>query len=112
MTKLISFLWKNENKKFTRLTAVKTGRLGLLPARLYRENKALFVSVDLIGEKNQVLLEYITICMYVFVPHFYDLSTLVDCWSSVSIRRIIYKFLNVCPFDYTAFVVSVKVSYL
>ena len=25
---------------------------------LYRENKALFVSVDLIGEKNQVILEY------------------------------------------------------
>ena len=24
---------------------------------LYRENKALFVSVDLIGEKNQVILE-------------------------------------------------------
>ena len=26
---------------------------------LYRENKALFVSVDLIGEKNQVILELI-----------------------------------------------------
>ena len=25
---------------------------------LYRENKALFVSVDLIGEKNQVILQY------------------------------------------------------
>ena len=25
---------------------------------LYRENKALFASVDLIGEKNQVILEY------------------------------------------------------
>ena len=37
MTQLISFLWKNENKKFPRLTAVKTGRLGWLPARLYRE---------------------------------------------------------------------------
>ena len=32
------------------------------------------------------------------------------CWSSVSIRRIIYKFLNVCPFDYTAVVVSGKVG--
>ena len=38
---------------------------------------------------------------YVCVPHFYDLSALVGCWSSVSIRRIIYKFLNVCPFDCT-----------
>ena len=42
--------------------------------------------------------------MYICVTHFYDLSALVCCWSSVSrsIRRIIYKFLNVCPFDYTA----------
>ena len=37
MTQLISFLWKSDNKKFTRLTAVKTERLGLLPARLYRD---------------------------------------------------------------------------
>ena len=33
MTQLISFLWKNENKKFTRLAAVRTGGLGLLPVR-------------------------------------------------------------------------------
>ena len=33
MTQLISFLWKNEDKKFTRLTAVRTGGLGLLPVR-------------------------------------------------------------------------------
>ena len=44
------------------------------------------------------------------VTHFYDLSGLVGCWSSVSIRRIIYKFLNVCPFDYTAVAVSGKVE--
>ena len=42
---------------------------------------------------------------------FYDLSTLVGCWSSVYIRRIIYTFLNVCPVDYTAFAVSGKVGY-
>ena len=40
-------------------------------------------------------------CIYVRVPHFYDLSAFVGCWSLVSVRRIIYKFLNVCPFDYT-----------
>ena len=34
---------------------------------------------------------YITI-YYVCVPHFNDLSALVGCWSSVSIRRIIYNF--------------------
>ena len=48
--------------------------------------------------------------IYVYVPHFYDLSALVGCWSTVSIRRIIYKFLNVCPFDYTAVAVSGKVE--
>ena len=46
-----------------------------------------------------------------FVPHFYDLSTLVGCWSSVYIRRIIYNFLNVSLFDNTAFAVSGKVRY-
>ena len=35
---------------------------------------------------------------------------LVGCWSSVSMRRIIYKFLNVYPFDYTAVAVSVMVE--
>ena len=35
---------------------------------------------------------------------------MIFCWSSVFIRRIIYKFLNVCPFDYTAFAVSGKVG--
>ena len=48
--------------------------------------------------------------IYVCVPHFYDLSALVGCWPSVYIRRIIYKFLNVCPFDYTAVTVSGKVE--
>ena len=55
---------------------------------------------------------YTFILLYMFVYHIvYDLSTLVGCWSSVYIRRIIYKLLNVCPFDYTAFVVSWKVVY-
>ena len=52
-----------------------------------------------------IIYFYICLC-----TTFYDLSTLVGCWSSVSIRRIIYKFLNVCPFDYTAVVVSGKVE--
>ena len=49
-------------------------------------------------------------CIYVCVPHFYDLSALVCCWSSVYIRRSIYKSLNVWPFDYTAVAVSGKVE--
>ena len=50
MTQLISFL-------HFLLTAVRTGRLGLLPIRIYRGNNAVIVSVDLIGEKNQAILE-------------------------------------------------------
>ena len=42
--------------------------------------------------------------------NFNGLSALVGCWLSVFIRRMIYKFLNVCPFDYTAFAVSCKVG--
>ena len=41
--------------------------------------------------------------------NFHGLSALVGCWSSAIIRRIIYKFLNVYPIDYTTFVVSGKV---
>ena len=41
---------------------------------------------------------------------FYDLSAWGGCWFVVYIRRFIYKFLNVCPFDYTAVAVSGKVG--
>ena len=57
-----------------------------------------------------VLLIYYYITINVCVSHLYNISALVGSWSSVSIRRIIYKFLNVCPFDYTAFAVSGKVE--
>ena len=40
----------------------------------------------------------------------YGLSALFGCWSSAFLRRIIYKFLNVCPFDYTAFAISGNVG--
>ena len=42
----------------------------------------------------------------------YGLYALVGCWSSALKRGIIYKFLNVCPFDYTAFTVGGKVGIL
>ena len=41
---------------------------------------------------------------------FYDLSAWGGCWFVAYIRRFIYKFLNVCPFDYTAFAGSRKVG--
>ena len=50
-----------------------------------------------------IFLIYYYITSYVCVQHFYDLSALFGCWSSVSIRRIIYNFfLDMCPFDNTA----------
>ena len=55
------------------------------------------------------ILIHHNVTMYICVIHFYDLSALVGCWSSVSIRRIIYEFSNVCPFYYTAVAVSGKV---
>ena len=41
---------------------------------------------------------------------FYDLSTWGGCWFIVYIKRFIYKFLNVCSFDYTAVAGSGKVG--
>ena len=42
---------------------------------------------------------------------FYDLSAWCGCWFGVYIiRRFIYKFLNVCPFDHTAVAGSGKVG--
>ena len=40
----------------------------------------------------------------------YDLSAWGGCWFVVYLRRFIYKFLNVCPFDYTAVAGSGKVG--
>ena len=41
---------------------------------------------------------------------FYDLSAWGGCWFVFFIRRFIYKFLNVFPFDYTAVAGSGKVG--
>ena len=57
-----------------------------------------------------IFLIYYYITKYFCAPYFYDLSAFVGCWSSVYIRRIFYKFLNVCPFDYTTFAVSGRLS--
>ena len=40
----------------------------------------------------------------------YDLSAWGSCWFVVYIRRFIYKFLNMCSFDYTAVAGSRKVG--
>ena len=59
MTQLISFLWKNSHG----LLQLHVGREALAycqcASALISWNKALFASVDLIGEKNQVILEFV-----------------------------------------------------
>ena len=42
--------------------------------------------------------------------NFYDLYAWGGCWFVDYIRRFIYKFLNLCPFDYTAVAGSGKVG--
>ena len=56
--------------------------------------------------RHKIVSIYFYNTLHVCAPHFYDLSTLVGCWSSVYIRKIFIKFLNVCPFA-----VSGKVGY-
>ena len=41
---------------------------------------------------------------------FYDISACGGCWFVVYIRRFIYKFLSVCPFDYTTVAGNGKVG--
>ena len=54
---LIFIFYSNNDPANFLLTAVRTGRLGLLPIKFYRGNNAVFVSLNLIGEKKQVILE-------------------------------------------------------
>ena len=56
---------------------------------------------------------FLIYCFYHLIclcNNFNGLSASVGCWSSAFIRRMIYNFLNVCSFDYTAFAVSGKVG--
>ena len=75
----------------------------------------LFYTND-VSEPQIIELLYLSLfscyrCVNVYLTLiFADFVSLVGCWSSVSIRRIIYKFLNVCPFDYTTVAVSGKVE--
>ena len=92
------------NPCFLRLLVGTPSAFG--PELLYRLHVAQPTLMDVTGYFCILLYYYACLC-----SHFYDLSALVGCWSLESIRRIIYMFLNVCPFEYTAFVVSGKVAY-
>ena len=54
---------------------------------------------------------FILLCMFAYHIFMTSISTLVGCWSSVYIRRIIYKSLNAGQFNNTVFAVSGKVGY-
>ena len=51
---------------------------------------------------------YLSSLFYVY--RFYDLSAWGGCWFVVYIRRLIYKFLNLCPFHDRAVAGSWKVG--
>ena len=62
------------------------------------------------GNSNARNLPYFRVHLCFTCIDFNDLSAWGDCWFVVYIRRFIYKFLNICPFDYTAVVGSGKVG--
>ena len=55
-------------------------------------------------------IQYLSSLLYVY--RFVWPLRLGGCWFVVYIRRFIYNFLNVCPFDYTAVVGSLKVGHV
>ena len=68
---------------------------------------------ELISRRAEHILSYSDVAIYIFDIYnmyylccfcigFYYLSAWCDCWFVVQIKRFINKFLNVCPFNYTA----------
>ena len=79
------------------------------------------VRPELAFSRAEHSLSYSDVTIYVYILSiiyhlcftcidFYDLSAWSGCWFVVYIRRFIYKFLNECPFDYTAVAGSGKVG--
>ena len=92
MTQLISFCERMKTRNSHGLLQLHVGREALAYCQcLYRENKALFVSVDLIGEKNQVILElliFLDIHVYVYVSKIralFCISTIPSPWPRASV---------------------------
>ena len=57
-----------------------------------------------------IIYIFAILCLGFACINVYDLSAWGGCWFVVYIRRCICKFLNVCPFDYTAVAGSGKVG--
>ena len=80
----------------------------------------LTIRPELAFSQAEHSLPYSDITIYILLYHiyhlcftcidFYDLSAWGGRLFVVYIRRFIYNFLNVCPFDYTAVAVSGKVG--
>ena len=112
------FCHRTESDLFLFLSSEATGSWSPFPLIVSRDSFSLWIWARLQNARSTsnfngchyIFLIYHYITIYDCVPHFCDLSALVGCWSSVFIRRIIYKFLNKCPFDCTAVAVSGKVD--
>ena len=91
----------------------------LVPSDCYSD---ILQSLNLISLPDRRSIAFSCGCLYIFLIYcfyhlrclcdsFYDLSALAGSWSSVfRKKKIIYNFLDVCPFYYTAFAVSGKVG--
>ena len=99
--KAVGTIWRVLSKPPQRRQGPDTRPLWLLvgapsafgPELAYRLRVAQPTLMDV-----SIFLIYYYITKYVCVPHFYDLSALVDCWFSVSFRSIIYKFFKCVSF--------------
>ena len=110
--KAVGTIWRDLSKPPQRRQGPDSRPLWLLvgtPLVLGPELASRLVEHSHSGGCHYIFLIYCFLSPYM-CNNFYGLSTSVGCWSSAFTRRIIYKFLNVCPFDYTAFAVSGKVG--
>ena len=106
--KAVGTIWRDLSKPPQRRQGPDTRPLWLLvgtPLVLGPELASRRAEHSHSGGCHYIFLIYCFLSPYM-CNNFYGLSTSVGCWSSAFTRRIIYKFLNVCPFDYTAFAVS------
>ena len=113
--KVVGTIWRDLSKPPQRRQGPDHRPLWLLvPSAIGHELAFRRVELSLLWWKSLYIFDILFLSpLYIYTclcNIFYGLSALVGCWSLSFIRGIIYKFLNVCPFDYTAFVVSGKVG--
>ena len=110
--KAVGTIWRDLSKPPQRRQGPDPRPLWLLvgtPLVLWRELASKRVQHSLLYRMSLYIFDILFFHLTCLCNNFNGPSALVGYWSSAFIRRTIYKFLNVCPFDYTAFVVSGKV---